>query len=115
MTAPFDWTGLWDDAFTQWRRIVGRQASQAAADYLRTRIEAAFVRRADYDKLGMGALASISDSGKKLGQATARAEAAEAKCRELAEALEFYANGIGHTELEDGGNIARKALGGEHG
>lgn len=29
---------------------------------------------------------------------------------ELAEALEVYGNGIGHSEIEDGGNIALQAL-----
>ena len=75
MTAPFNWGRLWGDVYDSWR-LYGRPT---AVDYLRTRIEAAFVPRAAYDKLGMGTLAHISDMGTQLVQAIARAEAAEAE------------------------------------
>ena len=72
MTAPFDWGRLWGEAYESWR-LYGRPA---AADYLRTRIEAAFVPNRTVELLGE-AMEGLS----------ARAEAAEAENARLREAL----------------------------
>jgi len=40
----------------------------------------------------------------------ARATAAKAENAKLRDALEFYANGIGATEIDDQGSVARAAL-----
>lgn len=75
MSDTFDWAGLW-------REVMSAEVTfgvRPASDILRTRIEAAFVSRAEYDKLGMGTVAR----GTQLARATARTEAAEARNKVL--------------------------------
>lgn len=118
MTAPFNWAGLWEDLETaSW----GEQI-----DILRTRIEAAFVPVETYHRdTGIRDVVAI--------EATARAEAAEARNKVLEEALRPIAEWADEARLmietitSAGGDVhpiilqiaargepARQALGGEH-
>lgn len=120
MTDTFDYAGLAHVIHNTWRR-----SSQSAADYLRTRIEAAFVPVEQRDK----AEDLLYQRTNEYIEATARAEAAEARNKVLEEALRELIEQCHDSEKElteehygthySGESLplcnARAALGGEHG
>lgn len=86
MTEPFDCAGLWEGVQRVWLAATGQAgidhatADQLATDYLRTRIEAAFVPIEHHT-------AVITDHDELLQHEIARAEAAEAENTRLRKAL----------------------------
>lgn len=131
MTEPFDWAGLWDAAWKAWDDAPpGRQnaCNRDATEVLRTRIEAAFVPKEWRD-------CQVNAGRQLLAEATARAEAAEARVKALLEsigileaALKAIAGshwerwGMDQTDInevpdhsgEEAMEIARAALGEDH-
>jgi hypothetical protein len=121
MTAPFDWAGLFKHAFSVMRRETPGNRIAPAAELLRTRIEAAFVpvERCNH-------FATLAEARYHAGrEATARAEAAEARNKVLADTLgsvpipdrqeparDFYERM--NVWLQGPYAAASKALGGEH-
>ena len=130
MTA-FDWAGLWAEACEAYdtvdaKRAICAERDEAASAYLRERIEAAFVPVETYHRdTGIRDVVAI--------EATARAEAAEARNKVLEEALRPIAEWADEARLmietitSAGGDVhpiilqiaargepARQALGGEH-
>lgn len=114
MAEPFDWFALAEET-TCW---ASEARIQAAADDLRTRIEAAFVpvERYEAERLRMAETMQRMTSALE-----ARAEAAEAENVRLREALKWYADnpceladGVVNVCIYDDGERARQALGAEH-
>ena len=107
MTAPFDYDGLWEGAMRVWLAATGQAgvdhatADQLVTDYLRTRIEAAFVPNRTVELLGE-AMEGLS----------ARAEAAEARVKVMSEALRDVDALIDQDEAAR--DVIAAVLGGEH-
>lgn len=140
MTDTFDWAGLWQGAEAAKHDCMFCDCdapNEAAAAYLRERIEAAFVPRVKYDHPTfvhrvdraryhlalcsadrIGAMISFSDE--ENANLTARAEAAEAENARLRAFAEHYARqpcscGVMQGAVTCGPCNARQALGAEHG
>lgn len=135
MSDTFDWAGLWQGAEAAKHDCMFCDCdapNEAAAAYLRTRIEAAFVPRDSLEFSGTLLLCKMRD---EIAEATARAEAAEARVKALLEsigiletALKAIAGshwerwGMDQTDFdevpdhsgEEAMEIARAALGGEY-
>ena len=120
MTNTFDWDGLWNELRTAYEAA---PMDLIAAAYLRTRIEAAFVPVEDHDERiewlqrDLVAQNKVAKYCLEARQATARAEAAEARVKVLEEALRHISLGSQNssTTKEHLGRYARQALGAEHG
>jgi hypothetical protein len=101
MSAPFDLAGLWEGAMRIWLAATGQAgidhatADQLATDYLRTRIEAAFVP-----------VETVATVDAALARATARAEAAEAVSDDVHKAL--WAAEARNKVLEEAVEVLRK-------
>lgn len=78
MSDTFDWAGLAYSTHVRWR-----DNTDAAAAYLRTRIEAAFVPVEDVTAERGRMVDRIEEWERQIAEATARAEAAEARVAEL--------------------------------
>ena len=127
MSDTFDWNGLWRGAADVFKahgennpRTTLRDMDDTAAAYLRTRIEAAFVPLHRYETV----YAVAAEQGLARVQATARAEAAEARVKVLEEALREALEHWDYCRSENRDPRfvpecwtvpARQALGAEHG
>lgn len=94
MSEPFDYTELFKGAFAAMREEQPGNRIAPAAAYLRTRIEAAFVpveryeaERIEWLQRDLVAQNKVAKYCLEARQATARAEAAEARMKALEEAL----------------------------
>lgn len=108
MTKPFDWAGLFREAHgAAWADGTG-DAFHAAGEYLRERIEAAFVPVERYIARNL----MWAEQVLAKNEATARAEAAEARVKVLEEALRRAMIGGNHLALLIGAD--HPAYGTEH-